>query len=252
MSPPVLRVTYARFSELRDDIEQQMAYGGVVVKIAETADLQRDAPVALELVLPDGAVVAAAARVLQILGGLGVAVSLGADAVADLRGRAAGADPSDAAPAIHERFDGPAPPPTAPRSAASTSPPARRELGEPSHADKIHKAIHGSRDERNAILRDKNRSLYPYVLKNPQLTVDDVLAIAKNAQMTPEILKQIAERKEWLTRPAVATALARNPKTPPEVAVRALEFVPVDGLRTMARGGVLPHVSQAARKRLLR
>jgi len=242
----VLRVTYTRCAELRDDIDQQMHHGGLVVRIAQTADLELDRAVTLELVLPDGEVVRAETQVLQVLAGLGVAVKLAADTVTAVRAHAGGNDAAGAAPARHERFDGEPPPITRARP-TTTAPPASE-----STADKIQKAIHGNRDERNAILRDKNRTLYPYVLKNPQLTVDDVLEIAKNAQMTPEVMKQIAERKEWFKRPAIATALARNPKTPPDVAVRALEFVPNEALRQMAKGtGVLPHVAQAARKRVL-
>ena len=115
----------------------------------------------------------------------------------------------------------------------------------------MHLALHGTRDERNAILRDKNRTLHPFVLKNPQLNVDDVLDIAKNAQLAPEMFKQISERREWFQRPQIAVALARNPKTPPDIAVRALEHTPLDALRMMAKGGVLPHVTQAARKKLI-
>lgn len=122
-----------------------------------------------------------------------------------------------------------------------------------SRAEKIQRALHGTRDERNAILRDRDRTLHPFVLKNPQLNTDDVATIAKNAQVTPDLLKQIGERKEWVQLPSIAVALARNPKTPPELAVRVLEHVPVEALRQMAKGvGVLPHVTQAARKKILR
>jgi len=122
----------------------------------------------------------------------------------------------------------------------------------PTRMEKVQLALHGNRDERNAILRDRDRTLHGFVLKNPQLDADDVVAIAKNAQMTAELLKQIGERKEWVQRPAVALALARNPRTPPEVAVRALEHIPLEALRQMAKGtGVPPHVTQAARKKLL-
>jgi hypothetical protein len=116
----------------------------------------------------------------------------------------------------------------------------------------VQKALHGTRDERNAILRDRDRTLHTFVLKNPQLDAEDVVTIAKNAQLAPDLLKQIADRKDWLQRPAVALALARNPKTPPDVAVRALEHVPLEALRQMAKGaGVPPSITQAARKKLL-
>jgi hypothetical protein len=139
----------------------------------------------------------------------------------------------------------PATPPIAPGSSG----PAKLESS--SRSEKIQKALHGTRDERNAILRDRDRTLHPFVLKNPQLDADDVLAIAKNAQMTSDLLKQIGERRDWLQRPAIALALARNPRTPPELAMRALDHVPLDALRQIAKGGVLPHVTQAARKKLL-
>jgi hypothetical protein len=156
---------------------------------------------------------------------------------------AAGAPRHSPAPAPGEaRHD---PQASAPASAGSTRPDGL------TRNEKIQKALHGTRDERNAILRDRDRTLHPFVLKNPQLDADDVLAIAKNAQMTPDLLKLIGERKDWFQRPAIAFALARNPKTPAEVAVRALDHVPLEALRQLAKGGVLPHVAQAARKKLI-
>jgi hypothetical protein len=246
----VLRITYARFGELRDDVAQQMARGGLLIKIAETGDLVRDTPVRLELVLPDGVALRTQACVLQVLAGFGVAVSVDPVLVDAARHAAGGVDRAGAGAARHERIGPGAPPPPTPPEPSERAEPAKPEAL--SRAEKIQKALHGTRDDRNAILRDRDRTLHPFVLKNPQLNADDVVAIAKNAQMTPELLKLIGERKDWLQRPAIALALARNPKTPPELAVRALDHIPADALRQMAKGpGVLPHVSQAARKKLL-
>jgi len=118
--------------------------------------------------------------------------------------------------------------------------------------EKVQKALHGTREERNAILRDRDRTLHPFVLKNPQLDADDVVGIAKNPQMTSDMLQQIGDHKEWLQRASVALALARNPRTPPELAVRALDHVSLEALRHIAKGsGVPPNVTAAARKKLL-
>jgi hypothetical protein len=101
------------------------------------------------------------------------------------------------------------------------------------------------------VLRDRDRTLHTFVLKNPQLSAEDVATIARNAQMIPEVLKQIAQNRDWIQHPLIALALARNPRTPPELAVRALDYVPADALRQMAKGlGVLPHITEAARKLL--
>jgi hypothetical protein len=270
------RIAYARYSELRDDVTQQMTRGGLLIKVHDASGLTLDTPVQLELVLPDGTPLQGRAQVLQVLTGFGVAVSVGADLLDRARLAAQGRDTSATGTARHERIDPDRmalgshrdfrpsavstpplgmrltddPPSPRTRSPNSTPPPP---IGDgATRAEKIQKALHGNRDERNAILRDRDRTLHPFVLKNPQLNAEDVVAIAKNAQMTPEMLKQIGDRKEWFQRPAIALALARNPKTPPDLAVRALDHVPIDGVRQMAKGaGVLPHIAQAARKKLL-
>jgi hypothetical protein len=323
----VFRITYARYGELRDDVAGQMARGGLLVKIHDDADLTLDTPVQLELVLPDGSSLHGAVKVLHVLPGFGVAVSVDAELVERSRRAAAGLDAPGGGPARHERIGpvrtrpptliprepararpptlappGPARarpptltppepararpatltpppggsppampppsirgsspaipvspqpgsrPPTSPDAAESPSGAAPRPEG-PTRPEKVQLALHGSRDERNAILRDRDRTLHPFVLKNPQLDADDVLAIAKNAQMTADLLGLIGERKDWIQRPAIALALARNPRTPPQLAVRVLDHVSTEALRQIAKGtGVPPHVTQAARKKLL-
>jgi len=249
-SAVVFRVTYERYGELRDDVTQQMARGGLLVKVDDAVDLRRDTPVRLELTLPDGTTLQGDAQVIHVLAGFGVAVSVGAELVDQATLAAAGTDASGGGHARHERVTPAAP--AAPEQPGTPAPhPAVPPEG-PTRAAKIQQALHGTRDERNAILRDRDRSLHPFVLKNPQLNADDVIAIAKTAQMTSDVLQQIGERKDWLQRPAIALALARNPRTPPELAVRALDHVSLDALRQMAKGtGVLPHVTQAARKKLI-
>ena len=258
-----LRITYERYADVRAD-EQQMARGGVLVRVADIGVLAPDTPASLELVFPDGRSLSADVKVLQVLDDHGVAVTVTPELVAAVH-HANGTD-AGTAPAHHERLDANASGPllvhelSPPPPRAATQPPLPRAATQPpetkqneTQAAKIHLAMHGNRDQRNAILRDQNRTLYPYVLKNPQLTTDDVIAIAKNAQMTPDVLKMIAERREWFQRPQIAIALARNPKTPPDVAVRALDYVPLDVLRQIAKGaGALPHVVTAARKKTIK
>jgi hypothetical protein len=262
--PVAFRVTYDRIADVQSDLGQ-MASGGFLVKVTDATGLALDTPARLELALPGGAVVAADVRVLQVLAGHGVAVTVDRKLVADLRERVVTAKDSPAGRAPrHERLDGAAPAP----SRAPTAPPApppvppAEEPDEPAasrpaaekltHAEKIHMALHGNREQRNAILRDPLRTLHPFVLKNPQISIDDIIAIAKNAQSAPDMLKLISDRKEWFQRPQVAVALARNPKTPGEVAIRALDHVPLDTLRQLAKGGALPHVVQAARKKVIK
>lgn len=240
-----LRVTYFQESELRRDVDQQLSRGGLLAKVAGTPGLQLRDAVTLEIVSPTGLRVQGAGEVLNVIEGYGVAVTVSASTVAEIRALIATprADTPGAAAAVHENLDAPG------------TAPAPTPVGEPeelSTAQKIQIALHGSRDERASILRDRNKSLHPYVLRNPNVTPEEIAAIAKNPQMAPEVLKQIAERKEWMGRSAIAQGLARNPRTPPEIGVRALEYVGNEALRQMAKGGgILPHIAQAARRKVL-
>jgi len=248
-----LRITYASYSELRRDVTEQMARGGVLVRIDRIADLHLHTPIMLELVLPDGERLSSTGQVLQQLPGFGVAVTVEPGVVEILK-QCTGVDHANVVAAQHQRVEDGAPTaePTEPNDSSPRPASIRPAVESLTHAQKIHMAMHGNRDERNAILRDTNRSLHPFVLKNPQLGADDVLEICKNALTSPVLLKLISDRKEWFQRPAIALGLARNPKTPPDVAVRALAHVSIDALRIMAKGsGVLPHVAQAARKKIL-
>lgn len=241
------RITYGTYRELSNDVEQ-MAHGGILVRVPAATDVAFDAPVELELVMPNGESLETAGRVLQVLAGHGVAVTIEPHFTDQVRRFAVGSDSPNAKATRHERVERAErvePEPVA-------APPAHEPSDGLTIPQKIQLALHGTRDQRNAILRDHNRTLHAYVLKNPQITSEDVLAIAKNPQMGPEIYKQIAERPDWFQRPQIALALARNPKVPGDIAVRALAHVPLDALRQLAKGtGAPPHVVQAARKRVV-
>ena len=121
-----------------------MERGGLLVKIAETADLTLDTPVTLELVLPDGSAVRGDGKVLQVLAGLGVAVSVGSELVAQARQLSDGTDKAMTSPTRYQRLDGGAVPmqqaaPASPaRPAPVTAPPRAGET--PSNAEKIQKS----------------------------------------------------------------------------------------------------------------
>ncbi|MEM9491232.1 MAG: hypothetical protein AAGC55_18935 [Myxococcota bacterium] len=121
-----------------------------------------------------------------------------------------------------------------------------------SQGEKIQLALHGNHDERAAILRDSNRSLHKYVLRNPGIRMDEVAHIARMTAVSPEVLNAIAERREWVRRPEIAAALVRNPKTPTTLAVKLLGSVSPNELRNLAKSShVRSAVQAAARKRLL-
>lgn len=252
----MFRVVYLRRDDLRQDLDAQLARGGLFFTVPAPEGALYGSALDAELVAPSGVAVRFRGEVLAVAPGQGFALSVPPAAVQSVREALAGCDgdASPSGPPRHERVEASAAPSTNP--GAETARPAGfdpvRDWDSLGPADKMRLAQHGGRDERGAALRDRNRALHPMVLKNPRLSLDEVVAIARNPQAAPDLLKLIAERSDWMGRSTVAEALARNPKTPGDVGVRALAGCGAEAIRQIAKGvGAPPHIVQAARKRLL-
>jgi hypothetical protein len=244
------RVRYPRPADLVKDSEAQFAKGGLLVRVEPPTGMQLFEPVELELATLAGSIVVPA-QVVQLMPGIGVALSFDATqaelaaAVDEAReaGETAGGPPEHSLAARAEALparDSQAPSARADAAAAGTT------------AAKIHTAMYGNRDERMRILREGDRSLHRYVLRNPGLRIDEVTFIAKMTAVSPDLLAAIAERREWAQRPEIALALVRNPKSPVPLAIQMLQHVSPGDLRRLAKGSdVRMPILQAARKRVV-
>ena len=122
--PEVFRVTYARYGELRDDLAQQMARGGLLVKVQDAPGLDFDSAVALELVLPDGTTLQGTGKVLQVFAGVGFAVTVQPQLVEEVTRFAGRPEVAASGTARHERVERPMlhpAPPVRPRRTSAPS-----------------------------------------------------------------------------------------------------------------------------------
>jgi hypothetical protein len=115
---------------------------------------------------------------------------------------------------------------------------------------KMQLALSGTRGERTTLLRDINKTLHLYVLRNPRIGLDEVQYAAKLASLSSDALKFIGEHPDWGQNPTVAAALVRNPHTPQALALRLLDRIPMNDLRLIAKGGARQQIVQAARRKL--
>ena len=129
---------------------------------------------------------------------------------------------------------------------------ARQLLAQLSPSQKMSLALKAGRAERHHLLRDNNKVLHAYVLRNPHLGLDEVQAAAKLNSLSPEALKAIGDHPEWGQNSVICAALVRNPKTPMAIALRLLPRVPLNDLRAIAKGAGRQQVVLAARKLLVR
>src|SRR4051794_29685550 len=63
--------------------------------------------------------------------------------------------------------------------------------------ERIKLALRGNRETRMLLLRDSNRMIRRFVLQNPRVGDEEIIAIAKNRSGDEELLRLIAENREW-------------------------------------------------------
>ena len=89
------------------------------------------------------------------------------------------------------------------------------------------------------------------LLQNSRLTEGALLPAAVSDQTPGPVLETIAEDRRWGVRYPVRVALAKNPATPPMVALRTLPHLKKHDLRTVARGRRIPSAVRRRAKLLL-
>jgi hypothetical protein len=133
--------------------------------------------------------------------------------------------------------------------------PVSRSLGAEIQAmavgERLKLALKGNRDARQILIRDANRIVQRFVLLNPRISDDEIVALAKNRSIDRELLDVICRRKEWLSNYQVKLALATNPKTPLPLAVRLVPSLLPRDLRALAKSKNVPSGVNGLAKRLV-
>src|SRR5437899_603031 len=118
-------------------------------------------------------------------------------------------------------------------------------------AEKIKLALRGNRDARMILIRNTNKLLRRFVLLNPRIGEDEVIAVTRNKSADDELLRMIAERREWMRNYQVRLGLATNPKARLPVALRQVGTLEERDLRIIAKSKNVPAAVSAQARRLL-
>jgi hypothetical protein len=119
-----------------------------------------------------------------------------------------------------------------------------------SQMEKILLAVKADRTERAFLLQDNDPRVLLSILRNPRLTVDEVVRLAKSSFLTYQIAEVIMKTGQWMASLDVRVALIHNPKTPQPFSLRILPTLPDSEIKTIARGGTSTALKQAALRRL--
>jgi hypothetical protein len=118
-------------------------------------------------------------------------------------------------------------------------------------AEKIKLALRGNRETRMLLLRDANRMIRRFVLQNPRIGDDEILAVTKNRSADEELLRIIGDSREWTKNYQVRLSLTTNPKTPLVLALRFVNGLGDRDIRALAKSKNVSATVSAAAKRIV-
>ena len=120
-----------------------------------------------------------------------------------------------------------------------------------SRTEKLLLAPKADRVERAILAQDNDPQVLFLLLKNPRLTADEVIRIAKSPFLTFQTAEAIVKSNQWLSNVEVRVALVHNAKTPIAFALRLLPTLPESEVRTISHGAATSMaLKQAALKKL--
>ena len=115
--------------------------------------------------------------------------------------------------------------------------------------DRAKLAMKGDREARNILIRDPNRVIAQAVVTNPRITEQEVEKIASMRAISEDILRQIANNRQWSRLYPIVHNLARNPRTPIANVLSILSRLQLKDLASLSKNR---NVSDAVRRQALR
>jgi len=116
---------------------------------------------------------------------------------------------------------------------------------------KVDLAVKGNREVRRILSRDASSMVARAVIASPKLSEDDIVSYAASSLTHEDVLRFIAESRQWIANRQVVNALVLNPRTPPPAAIRFLKSYQTNELRALTQNRSLSAAVRQEAKRLL-
>jgi hypothetical protein len=116
---------------------------------------------------------------------------------------------------------------------------------------KIRLAILGNGFQRAVLVRDPLKIVSSAAIKSPGVTEFEAARYAGNPQLSDDVIRYIAGKREWTKLYGTKVALCRNPKTPVSDAMRLMPFLRDKDLVNMTKSKGIPSAVVAQARKLL-
>jgi hypothetical protein len=115
---------------------------------------------------------------------------------------------------------------------------------------KVELAAKGNREVRQILSRDPSDLVARAVISSPRLSDGDVVSYAASTLTNDEVLRLIAENREFMSRPQVLWSVVTNPRTPVPLVLRFLVRLKVNELVQVGHNRSLSGLVRREAKRL--
>jgi hypothetical protein len=116
---------------------------------------------------------------------------------------------------------------------------------------KIRLALLGNGFHRAALIRDPMKMVAMATIKSPAVTEFEAANYARNQSLAEDVIRFIANKREWTKLYGTKVALCRNPKTPLPEAMRLMPFLRDKDLDRMIRSKGIPSAVVAQARKLM-
>lgn len=117
--------------------------------------------------------------------------------------------------------------------------------------ERVGLAAKGNKEVRMILSRDPSAIVARAVLASPRIMESDVIMYAGSALTSEDVLRGIADNRDWAKNVRVKVLLVTNPRTPPAVAMRFLGHLPMSDLGILSRNRNIPTIVRREAKRRL-
>ncbi len=105
---------------------------------------------------------------------------------------------------------------------------------------KIRLATIGNSFARATLIRDTNKQVALAAIRSPGVTDNEVVKYSSNRGLSDDVVREIANAREWTRIYQIKVNLVNNPKTPLQASMKFLPFLHDKDLRNVARSKGIP------------
>ncbi len=116
---------------------------------------------------------------------------------------------------------------------------------------KIRLAMLGNAFDRAALIRDPLKLVATAAIKSPAVTEFEAANYARNQSLSEDVIRYIANKREWTKLYGTKVALCRNPKTPIPDAMRLMPFLRDKDIERLIKSKGVPSAIVAQARKLM-